>query len=435
MKKYDLTLDDRNIIKTIEEDWLERNQKIINLMKLLNNIDENFILSIDGDWGTGKTFFVKQLKYICNNLDAISCLRKNKDIEKIKQFSKKHLPIYYNAWENDNHGNALESLIYNILNEYPEYKKEIENPKGLFASIKPILMNIIKKGSLGIISKECFENLNSFEDLAKNIFTVEETINALNYLFNAILDKEERLLLIVDELDRCRPNYAVEMLETLKHCYNNSKLTIIVVTNNRQLSYTIKNYYGSEFDGYGYLNKIYDTVITLETENLDNYVKKHCQITKSINLPENMSVLLFKYLHFSYRECNKYMSMYRIVEPYTKFKDDFNRDAFLFESDILLPISLALKIKNIDEYNKFVTGRGEQFIKDLLNSIPLFDTEDLFIGWFKNILNVIGNEALEETFINKYKSIFSNKPRFDKFPYLEAISMLGNSINFFEEEK
>ena len=64
------------------------------------------------------------------------------------------------------------------------------------------------------------------------------------------------------------------MLETLKHFYNNQKLTIVVVINNKQLSYTIRKYYGNEFDWY--LNKIYDTVITLETENFDNYLKRHC---------------------------------------------------------------------------------------------------------------------------------------------------------------
>ena len=128
----------------------------------------------------------------------------------------------------------------------------------MFEAVKPILEAIIEKGSFGFINKECFENLNSFEDLANSIITVEEKQQALNKLFNKIINSDERVLLIVDELDRCRPSYAVELLEALKHFYNNSKLSILVVTNNRQLSYTIKKYYGNDFDGYGYLNKIYD---------------------------------------------------------------------------------------------------------------------------------------------------------------------------------
>lgn len=75
-------------------------------------------------------------------------------------------------------------------------------------------------------------------------------------------------------------------------------MTCIVATNNRQLSYTIKKYYGTEFDGYGYLNKIYDTVITLGTDKLEEYTKNYCGIMQYNNLPEKMSFVLFKFLNF-----------------------------------------------------------------------------------------------------------------------------------------
>ncbi len=95
MKRYELIPDDDNIEATINEDLLGRNKKLINLMKLLNNINENFLMSIDGEWGTGKTFFVKQLKYICENAENIEYIKNHKDYEKILQFSNKYLPIYY----------------------------------------------------------------------------------------------------------------------------------------------------------------------------------------------------------------------------------------------------------------------------------------------------------------------------------------------------
>ena len=135
MKKYELLINDDNLFSTINDDWLGRNSKIINLMKLLNNVNENFIISIDGEWGTGKTFFIKQLIYICNNHSKIDNIKFHKDYAKVKEFSQKHLIVYYNAWENDNHDNPLESLIYNILNEYPKYKNHIENSKELFGAV------------------------------------------------------------------------------------------------------------------------------------------------------------------------------------------------------------------------------------------------------------------------------------------------------------
>lgn len=430
LKKYELLLNDDNLFSTINDNWLGRNSKIINLMKLLNNVNENFIISIDGEWGTGKTFFIKQLIYICNNHSKIDNIKIHKDYAKVEEFSKKHIVVYYNAWENDNHDNPLESLIYNILNEYPKYKNHIENPKELFGAVKPILENIIEKGSLGCITKDCFENLKSFEDLADSIVTIEEKQSSLNKLFNKIIKSDERILLVVDELDRCRPDYAVKLLETLKHFYNNSKLSIIVVTNNRQLSYTIKKYYGNDFDGYGYLNKIYDTVITLGIDNLERYVKKHCEITQNTNLPENISFELFKYLNFSYRECNKYMSMYRIVEPYTNYKASLNRNKFLFEADVLLPMALALKVKNINKYNSFITGNGDEIIKSFLIFLENDNDEHDYIRWLSQLLSPNEYESLDEPFIREYKNVFTRRISYDNFPYLEAISMLGNSIDF-----
>lgn len=283
---------------------------------------------------------------------------------------------------------------------------------------------------MGYITKDCFEKLKSFKDLADSIVTIEEKQSSLNKLFNKIIKSDERILLVVDELDRCRPDYAVKLLETLKHFYNNPKLSIIVVTNNRQLSYTIKKYYGSDFDGYGYLNKIYDSVITLGIDNLENYVKKHCEIIQSTNLPENISFELFKYLKFSYRECNKFMSMYKIVEPYIDFKDSFNRNNYLFEADVLLPMALALKIKNINIYNIFITGNGDEIIKSFLAFLESDNDERDYIRWLSEILPRNETENLVDKFIKEYKKIFTKKTSYDNFPYLEAISMLGNSINF-----
>lgn len=196
------------------------------------------------------------------------------------------------------------------------------------------------------------------------------------------------------------------------------------------MSYTIKKYYGNDFDGYGYLNKIYDGVITLGIDNLENYVKKNCEIIQFTNLPENISFELFKYLNFSYRECNKYMSMYKIVEPYTDFKDSFNRNKYLFEADVLLPMALALKIKNIDNYNNFISGNGDEIIKSFLAFLEKDNDEHDYIRWLSELLSSNETESLNDVFIMEYKKVFTKRTSYDNFPYLEAISMLGNSIDF-----
>lgn len=434
MKKYELKLNEENIKDTIENDVLGRNERIINLIKLLNNIDEDFIISVDGAWGSGKTFFLKQLIYISQNYESISIFKtEQKNI--IRDFSSKHLIVYYNAWENDDHENPIESLIYSILNEYPKMKKYIHNPEELFSSAKPILMNLIDKLTSGVITSECFQNLKSFEELAKHIITIEEKKDKFNELINKLLSSNERILLIIDELDRCKPDYAVKMLETIKHFYNSKNITIIVSTNNDQLSKNINHFYGYGFDGYGYLNKIYDTIIRLEIENLENYVKHFCEIMKKTWLPENISYLLFMYFRFSYRECNKYMSMYRIIEPYTNYTYGYYQNKYSFESCIILPMTIALKVKNITKYIEFIEGNGEDIIKKFIVFVKETDDSGRYIRLFNELLSVSEGENLAEKSIDRYKSIFNEKNQYDKFPYMEAISMLGNRISLSEIKK
>lgn len=428
MKKYELNLSDDNLKQTIEDDVLGRNQKIVNLIKLINNINENFIISIDGNWGTGKTFFVKQLMYIVNNFIMINnpIIRGNEQL--IADFQKQNLLVYYNAWENDDHQSPLESFIFNILNEYPSWKNEVENPEDKFLLFKDALAKIVEKGSLGIFTKESFDQLKSFSDLADSINTIEEKKEALNKLLNMIT-VDKRILLIVDELDRCRPDYAVSVLETIKHFYNNPNITILVVTNNNQLSSTIKHFYGYDFDGYGYLNKIYDTVITLKTENLDEYTKSCCNIMKSSYLPENISNLLFHYFDFSYRECNKYMSMYRIIEPYTKH-EYFDKRRGAVEASIFLPIAIAMKIKNIDLYNDFVSGKSSEFFVKFFDKSFLDNVNIEYYDWFSDIFRDKDNDNLISCAQGMYLHLFSNKRGYFEFPYMDVLSMLGNMIDF-----
>ena len=72
------------------------------------------------------------------------------------------------------------------------------------------------------------------------------------------------MILIVDELDRCNPYYATKLLETIKHFYNLSNVTVIIASNNKELQNTIKKQYGQNFNAYIYLNRFYDYIMTID---------------------------------------------------------------------------------------------------------------------------------------------------------------------------
>ena len=435
MRKYELQFDDESIKDTIHSNTLNRNDKLFNLIRLLNSMNENHIISIDGSWGSGKTFFIKQLMYLKSNHNDCAFIKQ--DIhDTITEFDKKYILVYYNAWENDDHNDPLESIIYNLLNILPKYSDTFIDGTELFDLIKKSWMNFIEVSSLGIVKTDDIKEMKTFSDLSDSVNTIEEKKNAVLTLLSHIT-RHKRILLIIDELDRCKTDFAVKLIETIKHFYDSPKMSTIFVTNNNQLSKTIKKFYGNEFDGYSYLNKIYDAVIPLHSDNIEQYSKKYLDIYHSTNLPEDVSIFLFKHYNFSYRECNKYMSMYRLIEPYIQWHGKFpQHNSNIDISCIFVPISIALKVKDIYLYEKFIQNDGSDILKELFDDDKLKSENSNLYRWFCEIFKVKEGMELSNRVANRYKEIFISDNTYDygKYPYMEAISMLGNLIHI-EDDK
>lgn len=434
MQKNEMKIINKNIELTLRNDSLNRKKTLIQLMKLLNSFDDNYVISIDGDWGVGKTCFIKQLLYLydCSNFDEYIDAQ-NK--EQVKLFKETYIPIYYNAWENDNHDDVIESIIYNILNIFPKYKDDLNSKKQEFEDlVKPFLMNLIEKGSFGIISKDVLENVKSFEKLAEEVITTEEQKKSLYEIFDLLTGDSTRILLIIDELDRCKPDYAIKVLETIKHFFDYEKITTLVVTNNSQLSECIKHFYGYNFDGYEYLNKIYDTVLSLNVENLDKYIIEYLNFPNNGCLSEEISYSIIKYLKFSLRECNTFISMYKISLKYINMTSGFEQNSFLVHSNIFLPLGLALKIKNIVEYNNYIVGKSDEFVKKFINYFKNDEKKDKNTAWLLRIFKVDDEKELEEKLINVYHDAFKRtKFEFDRYPMIEALTMMGNFVEYKKE--
>lgn len=127
MKKYELELTEDNIRKTIENNILGRNNNLVMLGKMLLNQNENIMISLDGIWGSGKTFFIKQFEYLIKNIDEFpdNKLFVENDKEIFRKLKDNNLVIYYNAWQNDDHEEPLESIMYATLNEFPNQKNQL----------------------------------------------------------------------------------------------------------------------------------------------------------------------------------------------------------------------------------------------------------------------------------------------------------------------
>lgn len=395
MRNYDLKITEENIKESIKNDILKRNSKLNKLIELLNSIEENKIIAIDGKWGCGKTFFLKQLEYI-NKVDCEENLLKETgkfDEKNIKKFKEIYDIYYYNAWENDMHIMPVLSLIYNLINDYPNIKDKIASERiELPINVKCALKTISK----GIID---IDKVESYNDLVKEINTLEEKKEALNNIINDILSNSKRLIIIIDELDRCKPGYAVELIEVIKHFYTNDKIIFLLGINNEQLSHTVSNYYGANFDGYGYLNKIYNLIIELNEIAPSTYIESVIGLKEKSRWSISTIYAVCNYFNFQMREINRIMNDFNIIMDYISTSGYSYRENSMLKN-VFLPYALGLKIKGKIELTRFLTGNGYEELERFV-----FSNEKMKkIAKYSVKVNINNNEKDEitESEIKKY---------------------------------
>lgn len=245
-------------------DVLGRRESAKVLTNLLLSIDEPFVISIDSPWGTGKSTFIKMWSQSLEN---------------------EGFPIlYYNAWEHDFSDDAFLSLISEIdsgmgnlkdkfalsdetINKFEQVKKMSSR------FIKSALPAILKMATYGIVDfKEVTEDTiaNFVEEIAKGEIKryddSKKTLTAFKSklsefvieLNNSEKCKNKPLIIFIDELDRCRPTFAIEILEKAKHFFNINKIIFILAIDKEQIGNSISSIYGIKMKTSGYLKRFID---------------------------------------------------------------------------------------------------------------------------------------------------------------------------------
>lgn len=437
MNKYELEANDINIRNSLIDDKIGNQEYLSSIIRLISNIDDNEVICIDGDWGVGKTFLVKQLMYLIihyneDNKEQFKIIENEKG--DLTNLCENNLVFYYNAWENDDHNNVLESLIYNILNEYPKYKDEITNNFNKEETVKEvlnILTKIVSSKLLNIdLSADKIDRIKTFKDLTNEINTIEEK----KELFKKLLDKilvNKRMILIIDELDRCNPNFATKILEVIKHFYNLSNITVLVVSNNNELQHTIKKQYGQDFNAYNYLNKFFDFTFTIDNNRSINYSKKFLQFKNETFLPHDVSFAMMEKYRFTLRDCNRFRLLYDTAVEY--IEDKSRRNLFFDEKEyyclymIILPIIYSFKIKDIEAYAQCLAGKTEK-LEEALKYLNEFFIKNNHGSWLLDFVN-INNENKDITDDDIIKEISNTFVKFFNSGGLDKIFLKAIKIN------
>lgn len=436
MKSLELKPNKEILLETLEKNIIGRNTEIINFIRLLDSIKSNFSIAIDNDWETGKNFFVKEVKMILDAYNEhsydyeLSNLERIKNVIDIKNIDL-HLAVYYNAWENDNQKSPLLSLIYEIIKvaKIDTNKTDISINKEKI--IKDGLSAIVKHFS-GIDIKEL---LKCVETEAKDIFkeikgqksTKEQVDNILN---NLLLEHGERLVIFIDELDRCRPTFAVELLEQIKHYFDNDKITFVFSTNIKQLQYTIKKYYGEAFEAKRYLDKFFDLTVSLNEVNVIEYFS-FVNKSPGRDVYDDVCKEIVKEYNLTLRDVIKFVQINKIcIENLRKTKNEylyFDEKNNRYILTYVLPIMIGLKIKRYDQYEDFITGKDSTPLITILSKSEWISyvMDKLFSEKEKSSKDV---NIIKEKLESMYKAIFIEE-------YIDKHSIEIGKLKFTKETR
>lgn len=271
------------------DDRLGRRKYAEFLKTLLEHCDEYrredsdgaYVIAIDSSWGTGKTRFAKMLRNFLEN-------RTNETpTESAIDPNKGFLTVYYNSWDTDFSNDALEPLIYSLINS-PEFESELFEKQAdeeivEFTKTAKNVLKVIGLSAahhfLGETATKALEvclgedvknqdELCEYEKRSKAICEFKKTLSC-------VVEKtiKKKLVIIIDELDRSRPTFAIQTLEIVKHLFDVDGLIFIFALDIKQLSCSVETIYGKEMDAPGYLCRFFDYVGRMPNPNQKDFIK------------------------------------------------------------------------------------------------------------------------------------------------------------------
>ena len=331
------------------DDKLERKKFADVLTNKVKNGLSPYTISINGSWGTGKTFLLQRWRQQLEN--------------------EGYKAIYYNAWEDDFCVNPLVSIIGQIATKIKD-----NSLKGLIDDVKEIAKPLLVKkilGHAGLNQAELQSEIdNTIDEYSKQITQIKKLKKSLEKLTTKIKGKTGHpLIFIIDELDRCRPTFAIEILERIKHLFNIPGIIFVLGMNRTELEKSIKHVYGN-INSEDYLRRFCDIDLTLSAPKSSNYYlhlansKKHS--LSALTQGKNYEADLFNYLNISLRDTEYCFRVLCFIlnEEYSYEK----KEGWVATCLIII----LLRMTNSELYWRFIQGQSScvEVINDILQLVP-----------------------------------------------------------------
>jgi len=355
----DLSFDEQ--VWPCAEDKLGRYKEIESLTPLMINAQAPLVFCLDAPWGAGKTTFLRLW---------------------VKYFEKNSLAsLYLNAWECDFAEDPLVPLICTI-DSWVEGRQGNPKARKAWEKAKKYAPGMIKSTAVAAAKVASFGALDLDKELEKiaaelaggavgsivdefNIKkkSLEQFKIQLSRSLEALPDRQKNLVVFVDELDRCRPAYAIEVLERIKHLFDVDRVIFVLAMNCEQLGKSLQGVYGAAFDGVNYLKRFIDIDYRLRLPSAKEYLSARLQdpeVVRYFELRKNgaseqehvLELLAFLVSRFDYtlRDINQLLGRLKLVLH--GVPADTNLEFFL-----IIPL-LVLRERNHSLYSRYAKDPG-----------------------------------------------------------------------------
>ncbi len=374
-----ITIDKEN---PFEMDKLKREEEAKILTSLFDIVGNQMVLAINSPWGTGKTTFLNMWKAYLEN--------------------EGYSTVYFNCWKNDFVDDPFIAFVEEFREQLDsevigrEFKeKATEVGKCLIKNIPGVAMKIVKD-KIGfdveqIVSEDDLESMvkSKLDDYTNAKNSVSKFKEELNKLGIRNIEKTNKpLIVFVDELDRCRPNFAIALLERVKHFFNVDNIIFILGVDKESLGNSIRVVYGDSTDIEGYLTRFIDMEYTLNQEYSKNYINflmnkydfnsifearkgaDGYSIEKSSSEFIDLTIDVLNMFKFSLRDIEKVVAnLYLVVS--------MNKSKYLYP--YALVFLLALKKYNKNLYYKFKNKTIN--VEGLVNEL---DDDTNIVSWLND---------------------------------------------------
>lgn len=308
MKRVDEEPTPKAIDDALTQDPLHRKREIEDFLKMLIAVEPPYTFVINAPWGSGKTFFVKQVARVLQMTNPALSQDSAKPSTTFGNIAEEllkepYLPIYFNAWEDDHFDNPILPILASIASATGEksVKGGEDFRKGIIGAIEAAASLVGYGGDInGVI-----DNFSG-TDFLEQYKNEKELRGKIDELIKSNLPKiADRAVIFIDELDRCRPEFAIKVLEQTKTLFQQENIVVVYSTDITQLAHSLQGIYGPRFDGRKYLERFYDKRLELNPIKPADYL-----LYKGLNTMDgytfmDITIDLLGYKQASLRACNR----------------------------------------------------------------------------------------------------------------------------------